>query len=646
MKWQFEPPNNTKDDPSHLSYFDDEALDDATSALIREDIQNRLDAKSSSTTEPILIRYFIPKSPLPADKASKWFDGLAPHVNAPLVQEKIGTFEFNSDAPLPYCAIECFKTTGLVGNTEQKLDPEPNEEPQHFFWFLRNVGRSRKKGTRGKWGLGKIVYPASSKLRSFFSYSVEENGMNNTLMGRSVLSIHKIPGEANEYVSEGYGGEFLNEGTNPYWASPCTEADELAEFRKDFRLDRNPDEPGLSIVIPHPKKGINYESIYNALIHQFFWEFLRGTLECVIDNGEGRTTLLDKDTIMDEIQTWPHFSDEDKIQLRDRLLFCKKADDLSPKQTPDLYYCLTTPSSYSNPDIKSIFPDTESFEIAKRKYADNELIAFECPIEIGFKASGQKKDASFLVYLQQSEDVRICDEMYIRDGLTIIGEKCMKTKGIRSLVLAEDPVLSEFLGDSENPAHTKWLESTEHFKGKYKPGAAILKYVKFSASRIANALGQIENEDLTSLLEDIFGIDELEEGNKKKPTNKRGKKKPTGTKDIVPRPKYIATSPLIKARGFKISPDPDATDTPDEIFIAAAFDTEYGNPLNSYHPADFDFSGDNLNILCGGCNILEANFNEIILEIVDSDFTFSVTGFQGSRDIYFRAIPRKNREVL
>lgn len=644
MEWKFEPPNNTKDDPSHLSYFDDEALDDAASALIREDIQNRLDAKSPTSTDAVCIRYMIPKSPLPGKIASRWFGGLAGHVNAPLVQEKIGTFQFDETKPLPFCVIECFNTTGLVGNTEQKLDPDPEEEPQHFFWFLRNVGRSRKKGTRGKWGLGKIVYPASSKIRSFFSYSVEQNNNQNSLMGRSVLAIHKIPGEPAEYVSEGYGGQFLNQGTNEHWASPCNDAGELKQFRDDFRLERTPQDPGLSIVLPYPKEDISYESVFNALINQFFWEFLRGTLECIIDDGEGRTTLLDKDSIMNEIQAWPHFNDDDKSELRDRLLFCKKADDLSPKRTPDLYYCLSKPNSYTKPDIKSLFPDEQSFEEAKRKFTNNDLIAFECPVEIGFKKTGDKRETSFLVYLQQSEDVSICDEMYIRDGLTIVGEKSMKTKGIRSLVLAEDPTISEFLGDSENPAHTKWLESTEHFKGKYKPGRAVLNYVKQSAARLANSLGQIENEDLTSLLEDVFGIDEPEDGDKKKATKKRGKKKkpPIPKKIITPRPKYISTSALLRERGFKIIPAPDATDTPDEVMIVAAFDTEHGSPLVNYHPADFNFTDGALSMTCKGCAITDAEYNEVTLKITDEDFSFSVSGFPTNRDIFFRAIPRKN----
>ena len=90
MRWRFEPPGTTKANPSHLSYVDDEALDDPASALVREDIQNRLDAKSSDE-DRIIVRYYLPKEPATAEIANKWF-GAIPYKEVAkrnLVKEKL-----------------------------------------------------------------------------------------------------------------------------------------------------------------------------------------------------------------------------------------------------------------------------------------------------------------------------------------------------------------------------------------------------------------------------------------------------------------------------------------------------------------------------------------------------------------------------
>lgn len=645
MEWRFAKTGVTKSDPSHLGYFNDEALRDAASALIREDIQNRLDAKSKkSGSEPVLVRYYVPETPLAPEKASRWLNGLLPHLNSPQTREKTNGFSFQSSDPLPYCVIECFRTKGLSGNPHQKEDPTDDDGDQDFFWFMRNVGRSKKKkGDRGRWGLGKVVYPASSKMRTFFGYSVNEKNNQNTLMGRSVLCIHSESGK--EYDSEGYGGQYLDKADYPAgwrdypddWPSPCTDQSEMELFREDFGLDRGDTDPGLSLVIPCPKDDITYESIFDAVISQYFWEILRGTLECVISDG-ARDILLDKSTLMDEIQKWPHFDEEAKQELRQRLQFCKDADGLSA--VSDTYFELRVPKSYGSPKIEKMFVEEGAQDKAKKLFGNGNLIMFECPVVIKNDKNGTENNDAFLVYLQKTESAEINDEIFIRDGLTISGESAMTIKGIRALVLAEGSTVSEFLGDSENPAHTKWLKATEHFKGKYAKGGAILDYVKKSAFRIANFLSQGDEEISMELLSETFGIDDITEDIKPKASRKKGKVKPPIKPKSPSRKKYITSHRLKKERGFRIQPAEDATDIPDEIRIQVAYDTEHGSPLSKYHPADFDLNEDVLIVDSIGCHIVEKGFNQLRVKVLEDEFSISVCGFDGQRDLFVRATPQ------
>src|SRR5436305_1999742 len=76
--------------------------------------------------------------------------------------------------------------------------PEPErKDDSNMKDFWRRVSRSHKGGDKdGSWGLGKIVFPASSKIRTFFGFTVRNDDENLTplLMGQAVLRHHVLKG--------------------------------------------------------------------------------------------------------------------------------------------------------------------------------------------------------------------------------------------------------------------------------------------------------------------------------------------------------------------------------------------------------------------------------------------------------------------
>ena len=99
MEWKFDAitPQTTKVDPKHIEFFQSEALDDVTAALIREDIQNRLDAKSKTSVDPVRVRYFLSGEgkALDAEKARPWLKGLDPHLNSKKSLEELKSGPIN-----------------------------------------------------------------------------------------------------------------------------------------------------------------------------------------------------------------------------------------------------------------------------------------------------------------------------------------------------------------------------------------------------------------------------------------------------------------------------------------------------------------------------------------------------------------------
>ena len=640
MEWKFDKitPQTTKVDPAHLEFFRSEALEDTVSALVREDIQNRLDAKVPGNAEPVRVRYYLSDNSnhLPADLAAKWLRGLGPHLNSPRSLEEIGSRPINLSTTMPYLVIEDFNTTGLRGDPTKTSDPEDEEERNDFYWFIRNVGRTGKKaGDRGRWGLGKIVYPAASGIRSFFAYSVRLPDHRPALIGRSVLAIHAIEGE--EFHSEGYGATFPNP-QYPYFAAPVEEPTVIADFSRNFGLARRPDQPGLSLVIPFPESSINEKSLTQAILQHYFWEILRGNLEVTVATSAGALTV-NRDSINDVVMTWPGLSEDARVSTQRRLDFCRRADSLKLHE-PGGYFELKKPGSYSA-RMADLFMSTDDLNKACARYRNGQIIAAECVVTVR-KKDDMPRDASFLVYLQRDDFLGQPDETFIRDGLTIIGEKCVREAGIRALVLAEDPVLTEFLGDAENPAHTRWLSTTKHFRGKYSPGHALLEYIKLSAMKLANLLGKVEDQMLEDLLDEVFGIpdDSVPPSPDRDPTKRRGGDKPP--KGGIERKRHLVTTRLMKERGFKVSMANEAKRRPDRVIIRAAYEPETGDAFNQYHPADFDFTepGENLRIELRECNQTSIEPNRLEVEPISDDFSVSVMGFDGHRDVRVDARPQ------
>ena len=57
-----------------------------------------------------------------------------------------------------------------------------------IFYFWRNRGRSKKsEDSRGRWGLGKLVFPHSSQINTFFGLTKRDDDKESYLMGTADL---------------------------------------------------------------------------------------------------------------------------------------------------------------------------------------------------------------------------------------------------------------------------------------------------------------------------------------------------------------------------------------------------------------------------------------------------------------------------
>jgi hypothetical protein len=133
----------------------------------------------------VRIAFSTPKTQLLGDSQARYLSGLWEHVTS----GKSGVSELpKRTEPLSYLVIEDFGTRGLQGDPKQSEDDEAESGPRNdFYFFWRNIGRSKKSATDlGRWGLGKTVFPASSRVNAFFALAVRHDDRRRLLMGQAV----------------------------------------------------------------------------------------------------------------------------------------------------------------------------------------------------------------------------------------------------------------------------------------------------------------------------------------------------------------------------------------------------------------------------------------------------------------------------
>jgi hypothetical protein len=124
--------------------------------LVRESHQNSTDARPKNSASPVNIRIAY-KAPDPA-VAPFWRQRLM-ELQEHLDASGLGLGNFDLGLP-DFLVIEDFGTTGLTGSVDRK-------DEDNFSDFWRRVGRSHKAGNKGgSWGLGKLVFPVASEIRS------------------------------------------------------------------------------------------------------------------------------------------------------------------------------------------------------------------------------------------------------------------------------------------------------------------------------------------------------------------------------------------------------------------------------------------------------------------------------------------------
>jgi hypothetical protein len=608
--------------PIQGEFFATSAIEGPAQALVRESVQNSLDARKGL---PVRVLFNVVTEQLPSQPAIReLFGGAWEHYAATgngLQEPKPGP-----TTPCPYLVVEDFNTCGLSGDPAQ-ADPGPTDK-NPFFLFFRAEGLSAKTGQElGRWGVGKFVFPRSSRASTHIGITVRESDHRRLMLGAVTLKGHHVAGHPRMFTPDGlYGVEGADRLVLPF-EDPAT-IDHVSTL---FNVQRRK-EPGLSVIVPFiDPEEFSFERLLSAAIRDYFVPILDGRLEIIVRHDDRQATLA-RETLVSVLESNEALSREllPMVRLAQGAALVQDAERIT----------INMPDAGRAARWSSSLLGAGELDALRKKIGARELTAVRVPLTVRHKSRGNLP-SYFDIYMQAE---RQCNErpVFVREGIIVSDVRGRRMREVRSLVVVEDRALAEMLGDSENPAHTQWQKDSSNFKGRYTYGPAVIDFVTDSVREILAIVDQASDEPDASLTVDFFSVEPPDDVQDAEESVTRRSRPQTGNSDpptdVVIQPRPTRLSVQRSAGGFAIGPGSAPPETPFLIEVRCAYETRVGNSLKKWNPADFFFGGDDLRVtLLGSVRVAAMRNNHLILQVDGVDFRANVDGFDVSRDVYVRA---------
>ncbi len=590
--WRFEeiPATLVEQDPTQRDQFNNDEVGLAE-ALVREVIQNSTDAVA---TEGGQVKVCFSVRTITGQNAGA-FRNLFTSLRANLAACEISAAPMDaSDATL--LVIEDFGTKGLTGKTDE-LDND------NFRNFWRRHGRSGKGGASGgRWGLGKLVYSSSSRIRAFFGVTVRAGEETPLMMGQAVLRNHAIAGTRHP----AHGFWFSDRGREGIQL-PVSDPVQISTFRELSGMRRQC-QPGLSIVIPYLNGGITEGAIIDAVLRNYYFPILAGTL--VVEVGPQVIDRTSFHQIASQMKTaFP--------------LGFVEAVGASLRLEPEITATLPLAAGIG----EKMFSSTQ-VESLKSAYREGKLLHLRVPVMLK-RISGEDVASYVDLFLQQLPEGGKPFSLFARGSITVPGET-RYFSGVQALgaMVAQDKGVAEFLGDAENPAHTNWIASAEKLGERWRSAGPNVKQIRYALRDLYSLIAdQVAREDRNALI-DLFSLVDPARSS-------TGQRKRTSKPVVQATPKEKALSIRPCKGGFEVIAGPGAKSWtfPKKIRIRVAYDTMVGNPFSAHSRYDFDLTKNDIHLEAREATVKAQNSSVLVASVTGPNFLVSGTGFDTNRDL-------------
>jgi hypothetical protein len=614
--WNF----NVKDsfskgrDPIQGEFFNDEDIKDVSVALVRESFQNSLD---SNVGKKIRIRIMVSGkiNAIPPNVTAKYFSNYWDHL--------MGAYPDNKDEILnmaqkdcEFVVIEDFGTTGLTG--DELAEDEPDDKKNNFFYFFRAEGKSGKSGQdKGRWGIGKYVFPKSSGAKAFFALTIRHEETDNKgplLMGQAVIKGHKI-GDVS-YEPDGW---YAIRGSRVY--EPFKKAGPIDEFKSDWKISRC-DESGLSVVVPYIE-DVNEQDLFRSVIEEYMLVILRDQLEVELVGSDGVLHTLTAENLRTETERIFEGREEKSDVLRnlDAIIW-----GIGIPDTEIIFLNQVN----SSPEWNSGKITEEQATIIRERLDNHERAVVRVPVKIRTNRSLNRlphEDESYfdVIYVATQGNVKA---QFFREGIKVSGVNGGTLSSLISITLIDSGTMATLLGDAEGPAHTDWAK--ERLGKKYLYSAKWIDFVRRAPTRIIETARGADREGDRTIAAGWFP--DYESGRTPSTGPVTGKKPGTQNPPLPPLPPSkpkVKTSRLVD--GFSVTLTEYGHGVT-AIECKCAYDVRKGDPFRKWTTDDFDLKKIPIEVTGGSITNREGNLAVVAVEDPNT-FIMHVRGFDTNRDI-------------
>ena len=439
-------------------------------ALVRESLQNSLDAAPENSTAPVIVEYNL-KSIKSAD-FPKFLSTLRRHVEACLEsddEDQTGEkfrpmLEFIDSDPeiITYLEVSDKNTLGM--------DYTPNEKKKGTFYsFLRSVGRTDKQGASGgSFGFGKGAYYNVSVLQSLIVSSMTPDG-ESLFEGAAALCSHEIleDGKLISYTHTGFydsessGGDPITETVDP-------QNPQFTKIPTAFQRT----EPGSSInIMGFGDEGLTLEEITDrmarAVLRHFFRAVHEGKLVVEISIDPSKKVSINKQELPSLLETYFE-SDKDSVQR-----------NIIDRYNPKPY------AKILNSAVSIVFDPSKKDELQKECSSLSNVV---------FSASLEKLK-SVKLYLGRDESAHGTILHMRKQNMLIFADKYDKKEGFYGVFVCDNEDGNALLKMMEDPTHRKWDSSRRR------------NSIKFSSADAKKVLDELRAFVL-SCIDIMFPVDE------------------------------------------------------------------------------------------------------------------------------------------
>lgn len=598
--------------------------------FVREDLQNRVDARRADQKGPVHVR--IVRQSLPMKLVDRYFPPQfqAWFVESELVGLKAAEAERRRKAinavfgrrEMEVLVIEDFGGTGLNGPVNSRIVAPDGDDPLHhdtnaLTCFFRLNGQSGKtQKMLGAAGLGRHVYYKASEISSKLIYTVptdmsEKSGSRLVALEPRALffgqsfqkELARREGDAeHRYCSYLHLSGKPRDGLPMPFGIVETESETVEQMRRDFQLKRNPKEPGCSLVIPFPKKNFTEDGLVKAIVREFSMPILTGRL--TVEVGEVR---IGADNLAE-------ISDDARVNLHNA--FLARALKAQPVIRIDVAM-----KRLAKPFAEDLFEDGDVDRLAGA-YHDGVLACVDARLQFGPRA-------------EQVGIIRIAAES-VPDGCKgrnlvsrsdlVLSDYSDATFSRRNnaLVRVSEDELGSLLRGIENPAHTEWLagDAEEH---ACPCAEDLIRFIRYAHVELVRMLVNRDTDDDVTIFSDL-----VPKGGRREPPE------PTEHRDP---PFEVMMDVKADVMTIEVADVYDAA--PGTIWsFSLVYDSiqGLGRARKAFRPGTFDLSRAPISILGGEVMARDACTIDVSITSADS-FRMAIgpCGFDGWADIRFRA---------